>query len=399
MADYQYLNDTGVIVPDTAEIQAGVEAEYQAAFGEELTVNPETPQGILIAAEVLARSEVVENNAAVANQINPNIAGGVFLQAICALTGLEPPVATFSLVQGVTLTGVASTVVPAGSIAKTDAGDQFQLISEVTLDSDGSGTGDFQALTAGPVPCAIGELDSIVTEVLGWETVTNAAAAILGEDSPSDEALRQLRQNTLALQGSSLVEAITSALYDVPGVKSLAFRENIAATSQTIDGILMVAHSIWACVQGGTDEDVATALLATKTMGANWNGAVEVEVTEPASGQDYTVKFDRPDEVTIYAEVRVKAGTATGDVQTLVRDALIAYAAGEVDGYAGFVVGAPVSPFEMAAAIAAQIPGIFITKVGVNDTSSSDPYDPTELALDLDQLATLIAGNIAVVIV
>ncbi|MHC5543543.1 baseplate J/gp47 family protein, partial [Singulisphaera rosea] len=102
-APYQYLDATGVIVPDTSSLLADVQSEYQAVFGADLIVTPDTPQGVLITAETLARTEVVNNNAALANQINPNIAGGVFLDAILALTGMQRTPASPTVVTNVTL--------------------------------------------------------------------------------------------------------------------------------------------------------------------------------------------------------------------------------------------------------------------------------------------------------
>src|SRR5277367_5673296 len=122
---YQYLDATGVIIADTSSLLADVQGEYQSVFGADLIVTPDTPQGVLITAETLARTEVVNNNAALANQINPNIAGGVFLDAILALTGMQRTAQTQTLVTNVTLTGVAGTVIPAGSQAQTAAGDVF----------------------------------------------------------------------------------------------------------------------------------------------------------------------------------------------------------------------------------------------------------------------------------
>lgn len=396
-AGYTYINETGVIVPDTADLLAIVQAEWRAAFGTELTLDPSTPQGILITAETLARAFVLANNAAIANQINPTIAGGVFLKAICALTGLEPPEATFSVVSDVVLTGEPNLTISAGAIAKTAAQDQFELISAVTLDGSGNGVGNFQAVLAGPVPCAIGALNSIVSEVLGWETVTNPNAAVLGTDAPSDAQLRTLRANTLALQGIGLNEAIVSGLYDTPGVRSLAYRENIANTTEVIDGITLVAHSIWACVQGGTDEDVAAALLSGKSMGANWNGDVTVMVTEEASGQEYEVKFDRPDEIAVYVRVTIKSMAALINPQAAVRAAVLAYANGELSNEPGFTVGTDVSPFELAAAVNSQIPGVFVTKVEVSDDGST--WQTTEYPIALDEVAVTQAGSITVVVV
>src|ERR1700710_494692 len=100
---YEYLTQNGVIVADTAALLADTQGEYQSVFGADLIVTPDTPQGVLIAAETLARTEVVNNNAALANQINPNIAGGVFLDAIMALTGMQRAVATQTVVTNVAL--------------------------------------------------------------------------------------------------------------------------------------------------------------------------------------------------------------------------------------------------------------------------------------------------------
>src|SRR4051794_38182998 len=88
-APFQYINATGVILPDTSGLLSDVQDEYKAVFGADLVVTPDTPQGVLVSAETLARTQVVQNNAALANQINPSIAGGVFLDALLALTGMQ----------------------------------------------------------------------------------------------------------------------------------------------------------------------------------------------------------------------------------------------------------------------------------------------------------------------
>lgn len=400
MADpYQYVVDTGVIVPDTSGLLLGVQNGYKATFGQDLIVTPDTPQGVLITAEALARAQEVSNNAAVANQINPNIATGNFLDAIMNLMGVQRTPATQTVVPGVTLTGVANTTVSAGSLAKTAAGDQFASLSTVVLGSDGTATVDFAAVNFGPISCAIGELDMIVSNVLGWETVNNTAAGILGANTQSDQQARAYRNNTLAFQGVALAEAITSALYNVAGVTSLTFQENIAATTQTINGISMVAHSIWACVNGGSDLDVAAALLENKSSGAAWNGGTTVNLVEPSSGQTYAVKFDRPTEVPI--SVRV---TTNGD-SSAVKQAILDYAAGliEITGtngvqsnVQGFVVGSDVSPFELGGAIMSENPGIFLNKVEVS-YSSSISYTTNTLAIAINEIATTSASQITVV--
>lgn len=392
----EFVTTTGVIVADTADILSGVQQEWKDAFSnQDLVVTADTPQGVMITAETAARVAVVENNVALANQINPGQAGGIFLDALCALTGLKRTAASRSTVTA-TLSGVAGTPIPEGSIAATAAGDRFTTIGAVTIGAGGTVDAAFQSAETGAIPCAVGALSVIVSAVLGWEAVTNAAAATLGKARQSDPALRGQRRVTLAKQGTSLTEAITSALYAVDGVKSLSFRENTANAETVIDGITLAGKSVWVCVDGGTDSAVAAALLDSKSGGCAWNGATEVSVIEAASGQTYAVKFDRPASVPIKARVTVKVTTASGDVQTSVRAAVMAWTGQAEDGIPGLRVGDTVSPFDIAAYVNSAINGIYVTKVELT-TVAADSFAVADITVALDQLPALATGSIAVV--
>ena len=397
MSDYAFIVDTGVIVPDTADTLAAVQAEFRTAFGDDLDVSAETPQGVLITAETEARDAVARNNAALANQINPNLAGGVFLDAIWALTGGQRVRATPTLVRDVKLSGVAGTIVPAGARASLGAsGAVFELTSAVVLDA-GIGLGVFQAVDAGAIPVSIGQLNTIVSSVLGWETVSNPLAGETGVAGESDIASRIRRRQTLALQGVALPEAIVSGLYTVEGVRSLAFRENVTNAPVTIDTVTLGAHSVYACVDGGSDTDVALMLLRKKSLGAGWNGTTTVNVTEPYSGQLYAVKFSRPTIIQIFVRVTVVLnGAAYPDVPGLVRAAMVSYANGEQEGEVGFVVGGDVSPFELASAVNRVAAPLYVRAITLSTDGTT--YTGAEISITIAQKAALLAGNIAVTV-
>lgn len=393
MADvYQYVTPTGVIVPDTSNILSNTQAEYQAVLGTDLIVTSDTPQGVLIVAETASRTEVVNNNAAVANQINPNIAGGVFLDDIMALMGVERIAATKSVISAVLLSGVAGTTIPAGTQAQSSAGDVFESLSTVVIDVGGTVTVDFASVVTGPVQCPENTLIQVVTNITGWETVINPNAAVVGATTQSDQSARAYRDNTLGFQGNSLAVCITSALYKVDGVTSLTFRENYTKVDATIDGIFLLANSIWACVNGGADLDIAAALLENKSDGSNWNGAVTVNVVEPASGQTYPVKFDRPDAVPILVRVTTTNGNSVD-----IKSAILAYVASQINGLQGFVVGSDVSPSELAISIGTLYPGTFLTKVEITLASAPTSWTTDIIAIALDEIATTAAASITVV--
>lgn len=396
MASYSYLTSSGVIVPDTATTRAEVEADFQAIFGADIPLDPSTPQGGLITMLTEERDGIARNNAEVANQINPDLSGGVFLDAVWRLTGGQRRPGTFSRLVGVEIGGTPNTIITAGSVAVVSAtGAEFGIVSDTIIGPAGTVTADFQALVTGPVNVAIGGLDSVASGVLGWETVNNPAVAIPGKLVEADIPSRLRRRQTLAIQTMSSVEAIISALYDTDGVESLSFRENVAATTQVIDGISMIAHSIYACVDGGTDADVAYVLMREKTDGAAYNGAVLVPTTQPFSGQVIPVNFDRPTGIPVFVRFTVKPSAL--DVLTIIPDAVIAYRDGDLPGDRGFTVGKSLSPFELAGAVHQVEPSIFISKVEIS-TDAGVSWSTNSLAIALNQVARITRSSVLVVI-
>lgn len=393
---YDYIVSTGVIVPDTADLLAEVQAEWKEALGDDLIVTPDTPQGVLITGEVLAREGVAANNAALANQINPNLAGGVFLDAICAFLGLEREGATATRVPSVSLGGVPLTVIPAGTRARDATGAIFYTAGGAQLDGVGVATVDMIAEEAGPHAVPIGTLNEVLDQVLGWETVNNTLAGIMGNDEQSDDSLRQLRRVTLARQGISTREAQLSAINDLEGVTSAVFRENYTDADATIDGVFLKKHSVWLGVDGGTDAAVAATLLENKTDGADWNGAQTVNVIDPSSGQTYPVKFDRAVYVPVFVRVSVRKAGSTADPLTVVPKAIVDYARGLLPDEPGLLMGISVSPFEIAGAVNMVQAGFIVTNVELS-LAGDDPL-PQTIPITLKQRALIDISYITVLV-
>lgn len=397
MADIfqQYVTNTGVIVPDTADVKTQVQNEFKEALGQDLSLEDSTPQGRLIDAETIARKAVLTNNAQIANQLNPNTASGVYLDAICAITGTTRNGATRTQVLA-TVSGVPGTVIPAGSQAKTSAGDLFSIVNNYTIPGNGSGNTYFQAAETGPVACAINTLTQIVTAVPGWETINNPIAAVIGTDMESDSSLRLKRAQQI-YKGESLLDAMTSALLQVPGVLSVFVDDNYTNGTKIVDGVNLDAHTIYVVVDGGSNADIAQAIWKHKSLGCGYTGSESVVITGNF-GQTYTVKFSRPTYKAIQVAVSVNApnNANTTDVVADVKAALVAWANGEVPGVDGLKLGVDVSPFEAASAITTQIPDLFVTSVEVAPTSGT--LDTDTIDIKVHEKATLADSDITVTV-
>jgi hypothetical protein len=285
----------------------------------------------------------------------------------------------------------------------TPANDLFELQAAQTLNAEGLATGTFQSVERGAIPAPIGSLGTIVDGVAGWETANNPVAGALGNSTPSDQAYHSFRNDSLAWQGTSLSEAIQAAIVAVPGVQFKPFYvENKESTVQVIEGVTMIPNSIYVCAVGGSDEDIATAIITRKSGGCNFtNGASSdprsYTYTDPNSDQTTIVKFDRPDLVQILVQVTVQTNSAVTNPQDAVTQAILDYANGLINGKPGWAIGTNVSSFELSSAIGKKVPALFVNFVQTKISSDPD-FSPEIISIEPWQQAQTNPGNITVIL-
>lgn len=399
---YNYINENGVIVADTSTIKDEVTQEYKDNFGEQLVTDNGSPASVLITADTTSRVNLQETNAIMANQINPDIASGKFLDAIWSLTNGQRRKATSTVVPNVTITGVSGTVIPEGSVAELSDGTRFTTVQEVTIPASGTITVNFQSEDEGAIACPIGGLTNIADGgVLGWETVINTEAAILGLITQSDVEARTDRKLTLSVGAKALPFAITSGLYALDDVNSFKFRENFESTTQIIDGVTMVRNSIYLCIDGATNSEIANTLYAYKTIGAAYNNGAsanpqETTITAPDTEQPYTVKFDRPDEIPTLIQITVKADASATDQTANIKNAILSYVKSNIRSE-GFKVGNDVSPFEISQNVA-LLTSYFVSSCLVSKQVDNN-LQPTTIPINIWEKATTSESLIEVILV
>lgn len=389
---YDYITATGVVVPDTADIKAQVQEEYKNALGNDLILTDSTPQGRLIDAETSARMNLIRTAALVTNTINPNTSFGIFLDALCALTGCVRRGASRTRVTA-TLGGTPNTVVPANSLAETSDGNEFFLENDVTLDINGVGTGVFLSTEYGAVQCPAEALNKVKTTVLGWETVTNGNDGVLGSTTESDRDLKVRRLETL-YSGRSLLGDVSSQLAAVENIQSWVIRQNYKQVPQTVNGISLKPHSVYVCAYGGADADIGMALYMSVPAGCDYTGNTDVTVTDPWTQQQYEVSFQRPTEVQIDVKVYVRISTGTGDVTGAIKQAIQEYQEGMVENIDGLQIGVSVSPFEIASAINIRVPGVFVQQVQI--AKHGDALTTDSISVTIAEIARISSDNITI---
>lgn len=391
---YNYITANGVIVPDTSTIKAQVEAEWREIAGDDATIDPSSFEGRLIDSTTNERISVARNNAELANQLNPNMANGTFVDAHLSLVGGARDGKEQSTVE-CDLTGIAGTVIPAGSFVEDDNSELWFLVSETTILSTNTVTASFRSSKYGPITAAIGTINKIVSGVLGWETVNNPAIASPGKIEQGDVSAKRQRRLELGANTRSVSFSVKAAVTKLDGVNGVQFLENYTNAPITIDGINLIAKSSWLCVDGGVTEEIAPAYYNNR-WGTDFNGAVSYQYTDPDSGQVLTVKFDRGTDKPLICRIEVRVGQSQ-DAEKDIKAAIVNYANGGVEGEDGFALGLDSSPFEVASAVNAQLPNVFVKKCElaiVGGTLSTDT-----IINAINEKASITEGAITVVLV
>ncbi|CAH6851504.1 baseplate J-like protein [Vibrio crassostreae] len=394
MSVYDYVTSNGVIIPDASEVREQVEAEWRAIAGDDVIIDPAGFEGRMIESEITNRMSVARNNARLANQINPNQSVGVFFDSLYALMSGERRSAEYSIVECL-MTGVAGTVVGAGSEVRDINGVVWILQVTVTIGEDNTVTGSFRAESFGTIFADIGEITQILTGILGWETVTNETASSIGRDLQSAEDGRRQRKNELGKNARNNSHAIIAEISSVNGVLGMNYRENNGDEAIDIDGVTLVRKSTWVCVDGGDPYDIADAYMA-RSGGTAFNGEELVMWTDPISTQVIPVQFDRPTDVPLTISITVRS-SASVDIVAAIRDSVINYANGNVDGMDGFTLGMDVSAFDISSAVRAQLPYVFVLLCEIGIVGGDAPTSGI-VPMQIFEKPTVVRGNIEVII-
>ena len=392
-SNYIFTPNNGIVVADTADVKETIQEEYKSALGADLPLEDATPQGRLIDMETDARTAVIENNVLISNSINFNMASGITLDAWGANFDLERNPAQSSSVLA-TITGVAGTAISAGSQASTQAGDIFYLENFVTIPEGGSITATFLSVEKGAIPCPVGSLTKIIDGTLGWETINNTSPAVLGNTRESDVDYKQRFYDQGLFTGMSLIEDYDNALMSVENVQSCYVRDNGKSAAETYDTVRIAPHSVYACVDGGDNTEVATALFNRKSGGSNWTAltdqSVTVGVIDPTYGDTYQVTFNRPNQIQIYVAVSLNAGTATAEsLQETVQTAIANYINTKH-------IGDDVLLLDLATAIPNAVPGVQLTSLTIGTLAGS--LSSSNITIHINEVAKTSIENITVTI-
>ena len=364
------LTPQGFNRPRYVDIVQAMEARAVVEFGEGVNLNERGVLGILI--------RIVSWFSAGLWQVAEKVYNAGFVSTADTLTdlarigqyiGVSPEAATFATGE-VTFEGDDATVIPTGTQVQTEIGLIYVTTAEVIID-EGTAVAEVSASIPGALyNVGIGQVNELTNPIAGVTSVTNEADITGGLNAETVPEFRNRYRQSVARPGRATLNAIRAALLQVEGVRTAKVIEN---DTDTTDGAGRPPHSIECYLLGGTDVDIANAILETKGAGIKPHGT-ESQVVTDDSGQSKTIRWTFATVVDIYANITLTTNTlfpANGN--ELVQNAIIEYIGGvDADGntYPGLTMGDDVIYTNVIARIM-SVPGVTDVVVTISDDNTS----------------------------
>lgn len=395
------ITDTGVFVPETSRVLAGVLQDYNAAFGGNLNITSvSTPQAYL-AGETTAN--ITDVNAALAhifNNVDPAYASGRFQDAIARIYFITRKAATHTTVTAL-CTGSPGVTLPAGSQAKDEDGHTYTSVASAVFDSAGQATVIFRADMAGAIACPAGSLTQILVAVPGWDAITNETAGVAGNPVENREDFEQRRYNSVAINSTGTVAALRAAVLSIDDVTDCYVVDNPTGDTvkQGATNYEVKPHSVYVAVVGGDDDEIAETIWTKKDIGCDMNGNTTVTVYDDsalaAPYPQYAITFNRPTNVPILFSVTLKASNSLpANIEEQVKASIVSAFSGATAGFARERMASEIYASRYYSVVSAISEYVNILSILIGTTTADSNY----LEMGIDQCPTISASDIEVIL-
>lgn len=293
----------GMNISTLTELTEKLSSDYRAIYGNDINLNPNTPDGQRVGLESKLISDIEESMLNLFNQMDVDLAIGEWLNKLIKLAGISRKPATRSTAE-ITVTTDRPLTLPVNYTVQDQLNQSWIVTTEVNLIA-GANTVTFVAKDFGSISADANTIDTQSDIVLGVISVTNPQPAVAGLDEETDSELRIRRAQSVEKPAYSTVGGLFARLADLEGVVDVAILENDKAIYDAMRDIL--ANTIWCVVEGGESAKIVETIAKNRTAGVNTKGSesgVYIEELIRPDGSTFEIQhemnFDRPTVVDVY---------------------------------------------------------------------------------------------------
>jgi uncharacterized phage protein gp47/JayE len=383
------VTNTGIEVKSISDYKTQIDNIFLSSFDGNFNTDASTKQGQIIArlSLAMAQTDIVINE--MFNATDIRTASGMQLDYIASNINIQRKPAVNTEVSCI-LTGVASTLVPAGSIAEDTNGNRYNLREDVVIGSSGSSTGIMVAISDGSISVLANTLTKIISVVSGWEYINNEYDGIKGVMVESDSEFNIRYFSTVSKNSLSQVSSIKSSLLQVEDIQDAIVLQNNKKEVVSIKSISLLPNSIACVVLGGSDQDIIDSIGVKLPVGIITNGEISGYYRNVDYYTDLAINFFRATNLDIEMTINISVDSSfVSDGIKLMKDSIISYL------NENQTIGKDIKYSRMYTPINA-VNGHEVNdfKIGIKDGTLS----ASDIVVDLNKIARIEYNNIDIVV-
>lgn len=404
LSSYFKVGQGGIVIPDISSIKNNITKDFtDYIFSSQNGVIDTTEESIvgrLIEYLSSVVSDVLNISAQTINQFNINYAGGMALDAIGSWFGIDRKDGIATIVYA-NITGSANLNITKGFKISIN-GNAFYLTEDIVLNSNGLATGVFESEDSKRISITYNDEIKIESILEGINTIS-LTNIIYGQDVESDDSLRDRIKST-SWMGTSFIGTMRNAISSIDGVSKVSILENYTSSNNIdINGVLLPAHSIFVCVLGGDDNEVAKAIFDSKSAGcgylqsiSNNNNGVVVDIVNEESPVANKVYFFRP-VIKEIPGISVVAYNKTSymssqEIEDTIKSLILSYINEKIS------IGDSISTIQLAAHIQSLLSGVYVSDIvfsvsGGGTTSSISSTGAELITATIDNISVTISNG------
>lgn len=303
------FNANGIVIANYQQVRATLVQQFKNIYGSDIDLSTNSADGIYVETLSLIINNILQVVKMMYSNLDTRTATGQYLDILCALTNVIRKPATKSTVY-VTISGLSSN-------AEYGVGNQLQLLDKngtvwtcapFTADVNGSATVLVTCNEYGPIRAEVGWIDRTV-EMLAGATITMESDAEPGSWRESDAALRARRDSALSMRSTTVLEGITSALFNVSGIEDIQIYNNdTSETINTKDTTQVLKNDVYIAIRKNKnitidDSIIGSIIYEKKTPGVHTTLVSNTAITD---GNGISKTYNYPNTLGVAQVVRWK---------------------------------------------------------------------------------------------
>lgn len=284
------FTQAGITIATYPEIRNMIAERYKEIYGSDIDLS-NNADAVFVETLSLMFSNILNTVQKLYSNLNINNADGIYLDALCALSGIYRKSATYSTAQ-LSLTSHESTdivITQNNYLEFIDQGNQtwrtiLQDATTITLKPNTKTIVTVQCTTPGPINATIGWINQLVNQQYDLDILQEDNCEI-GSYAENDIQLRARRAESISTRSVSVLQGLNAALISLIGIEDCLIYENSSSSAKYAeDGTSVSPHSIYVVLQRNKNIEIDDSTIGSIIYEKLTPGIQTIQMNDSAVG-------------------------------------------------------------------------------------------------------------------